>query len=341
MRKQTIILDLSVVCHQLHHNLLSAQVEKEHYQGWLKAQMAWVMSGEWLGSLQAEDSQVILVCDTKPYWRVEYLTRPEVVVAIDRPRKGSRNMAALRDIRAILADPEERPTGQILKDLQTEHDHLLETLVVHYKAGRKLPEASFTKLKGEIQKLVASQKWRSIREPGYEADDLAAALVMVNRSLPEADRNQIILGTVDADWMGLVDVQTTWFCLHGWTPRVRNLDNGAVSLNFWCQKRLKKTVDHPEEIWDLKTVQGDKSDNLPPNSPIEVISLVAPPEEHRLWQRPGIRGILRNWLLNHGDPAVSPVKIAGATAHLRSLGVRRVIRPFDPDSDIYYPRSAA
>lgn len=117
--------------------------------------------------------------------------------------------------------------------------------------------------------------------PSYEADDVAALLVKtcINRSNPVA----VDLFTVDTDWMGLIseEHQVRWLNMVSWTPRLRDT---LEVVNEWCLRRLKETVNHPSQIWQVKSVQGDKSDNLPPGTPIGLIDLLNPCTGYDLYE---------------------------------------------------------
>jgi hypothetical protein len=113
--------------------------------------------------------------------------------------------------------------------------------------------------------------------PGYEADDLAGAFVYIkrlNQQLPDGDplvaERPLWLYTVDSDWLQLVGNQVTWFNSGPWEPRVR----GHLEAIEWAQKRLKVNLRHPSQIVDTKMKQGDKSDNLPRNTPRYMIDLM-------------------------------------------------------------------
>lgn len=300
----TVILDNSVMVHQLHDIITKCQVDKDHWLGVIKAQVVWLQSCKWLGSLMEdpENTQVISVCDSKPYWRVEYLQRPEVYTQIVAKKRG--------------------------KDVQR-------TEPVAYKGGRKFPEYSFTKIKDTMRKLYADQDYNMLAMPGYEADDLAAAIVMMNRMLPADKQHRVILATVDADWMGLIDHNTTWFCSFGWLPRVRySMDD----INLWAKKRLGTELSSPKDIWDVKTRLGDKSDNLPAGSPLEVISLIEPPIEHRLWLNPGYSGVVKKYL--YEPKSLHARHLEKAETYLRQLGIPRAIKPYN-DKETEQPWSQA
>lgn len=298
MNPTTVILDFSVFAHQLHNSFASAGAEKDkhHWKGILEAQATWMLSGRWLGNLvDPNHMQLIAVCDSKPYWRKEYLLRPEVYETIQSVKRG--------------------------KVVQNDKP-------IHYKGGRKFPEYHFTKVKEKLTEFCESVGLQFLRVPGYEADDLAASLVVTNRLQPARWKQNIILATVDADWLGLVDANTTWFCSHGWHPRVRG---SMEQINEWSRRRLKTSLEKPSDIWRVKAEQGDVSDNLPAGSPIEVIDLLNPPEEHRLWETPLSKLLTR--MLLEPQPLNTRVltKVEPAVEYLRQMGIPKFIKQYDAE----------
>lgn len=228
------------------------EVEPEYLKAAVQAQMVWLHSGEWIKPLVGDNIQLVYVTDSKPYWRVDYLKQPEVYEGIfDRAREAYKL---------------KYPKGR--KQFKPEE--------VHYKAGRAFPKPAFTKTKKQMREIADRNGFNMLSVHGYEADDLAAALVMTNRMLPKEQQNNIVLATVDTDWMGLIDDKTTWFCTFGYAPRVRYT---MEHINGWSLRRLGTSLSCPSDIWRVKTQQGDKSDNLPPGSPIETFDLTQPPME--------------------------------------------------------------
>ena len=299
-RNTTVIVDFSVCIHQLHNNLTSMEVEKEHIKAAIQANMVWLHSGLWLEALAGKNLNILYVTDSKPYWRTEYLTQEEVYTAIaDRQRE---------------AYKAKYPKGR----------KKLEPKPIHYKGGRKYPDYSFGVCKKAMLDAATRNEFSVLSIHGYEADDLAAALVMTNRGLPEAERQNIVLATVDTDWMGLIDNNTTWFCLRGYDPRIRY---SMSHINEWSKRRLGVTLDQPSDIWTVKTTQGDASDNLPPGSPLEVISLIEPPQQHRLWLNPNYSSMLKG-LLTQASDNTDRLPVQAALNFLRKLGVNRFISPY-------------
>lgn len=138
---------------------------------------------------------------------------------------------------------------------------------------------------------------------GYEADDIAAAIVQMNAIDPNPRR--IVLGTVDSDWLQMVSDRVVWCCLTGYNPQYRDIENGLI----WFRNKLSKEsqkrqrilreeygVDGSDlrQIVDWKVVCGDKSDNLPPGCDRCLVDLFAPPEEYRLADRLDIGLVLKS-----------------------------------------------
>ena len=328
----TIVIDMSVFVHQL-HNMMGEHLTSDHFLGIAKAQLLWLQSGEWLSAYKPDHFQTVLVCDSKPYWRTEYLKRSDVVCAV--PRKTKKDKEKVNELRDGLAtiqalQPITEMTGKQIADeevLYKRVQELTEELAIHYKAGRKFPEYTFTKLKKHLMDISRSKGWNILEYDHYEADDIAAAIVKINRGLPDSQRNRIILATVDTDWLGLLDDDTSWFCTHGWYPRVR--DRGG--FDHWSHKKFGVTFDKPREIWDYKAQHGDKSDNLPPGSPLEVIDLHQPPSGFRLWDKPEVTSTISDMLTYPQYNTLHDV--TKAKTYLKNLGVPLAVRPYDEEID--------
>lgn len=191
-----------------------------------------------------------------------------------------------------------------------------------------MPPVVLGVVKAEVSRRVQLKGWHALKRMandthGYEADDLAALLVQVNRAYGLG--KHIYLCTRDKDWMGLIGEDTTWLCCNTDTPRVRTLENWASCF--------KTPLMIPSDIWTYKAATGDASDNLPncggcPASAmalLPVISLFDPPEEYDL-------------TLNHDclaeahrvlqTPCAGAPNVAKAIKALRSKGLRPCIQPF-------------
>lgn len=250
------IAPLTVVDFRVYvYNILNhfGAIEKNHgiktQQAWLKA--AWALHlNRGYTDLPYYEQTVVVVDDHNPYWRTPYL--------------------------------EERGFPP-------------------YKDGRKQKGEEWYKVAqaGKDYIFSAGCPFHFLSFKGYEADDIAAALVRV-----KAPR-LVVLSTVDSDWSGLVlDSEqymktnrfefikeeygvepTVWWTNHAhWTPRFRD----EAGVRNWTKKRCKEDIVHPPELWEIKALEGDKSDNLPKNSPIEVIDLLNPPKEYDILLQPDL-----------------------------------------------------
>lgn len=162
----------------------------------------------------------------------------------------------------------------------------LKTFDINYKGQRRLPDKTFNTLKRQTIKISKTLGVTSLSAYktnkygvfcGYEADDIASAIVQVNSTLDQP--YNITLATTDTDWLGLINPDVGWYSMVNYPPRYRNtLD----LLNTWASRRLKTTFTNPRDLWAYKAKHGDASDNLPANSPLEVIDLLNPPPEHNL-----------------------------------------------------------
>ena len=159
-----------------------------------------------------------------------------------------------------------------------------------YKGGRREKPDTWYQVKEAGHGYIFSKNspFLYLSEEGYEADDIAGTLVRME------PKRTIILHTIDTDWLGLVrqtnldynnllfesqtETQVLWGNLIKWTPRLR----GKKEAVKYVKDKLKTTILQPREIWDVKVKKGDKSDNLIPGSPLEVIDLESPPPEFDL-----------------------------------------------------------
>ena len=326
-QQTTIVVDTSVFIHDIHHKHSIIGTKSKHWEPLVKAQLTYLMSGDWLGEMKPDQFQVIFVTDSKPYWRSEYLLRAEVVSLV--PRKLKKDEKARQRLLELM----ERPFHDLDTKEFSERLELTKDLGIHYKAGRKFPTYEFTKIKKLVLETIKERNWSLLGQKGYEADDVAACIVKVNSELE--DPNKLLLLTIDSDWIGLINQDTSWYCMHGWFPRLRsNLDN----CNVWAEKRLGGRLETFRDIWDIKGQKGDKSDNIPPSAGVllPVIDLLTPPEEYRLWEQP-IASDIKD-LLEY--PKYRSMDATRALEYIYSTGVNACIRSLDIHRDLISPDDA-
>lgn len=311
--KTIVVIDDSVFCHQMYHLVENLTIPGEHYLGFIKAQLVYLHSLDWLPD-KPQDFITISVQDSKPYWRTEYLKRPEVLCKV--PRKLKKDQAKAETLQQVLQILD-KPSKYSVTDTHSlieRRDSLAEELAIHYKGGRKFPEYNFTKLKKSIHHITQAVGWNSLRVKGYEADDLAASIVKISDG-----HYKVVLLTVDSDWLGLLNNTTSWYCMHGYYPQQRDITN----YNVWVEKRLGVTFDCPTELWRYKSIHGDKSDNLPKGSPIEVIDLLNPPAEYCLWNSSDYFSQVSNMLAS--EQTTQP-NSTGAIEYLKKLGIPLAVK---------------
>jgi 5'-3' exonuclease len=166
-----------------------------------------------------------------------------------------------------------------------------------YKGGRSKPEA-LEKVRSVALEYINSpnNKFRYLEFEGYEADDIAGSLVSLKRraqsvisfsnaatdstyrKMEVIANRPIILHTVDKDWLQLAGEGVLWADTGSWNPQFA-YNQETIE---WAQRRYKWDIEHPMDIVTKKSVYGDKSDNLPADTPESLIDLVNPPEQFNL-----------------------------------------------------------
>jgi 5'-3' exonuclease len=283
--------------------------KSDHVTGIMKAYLLEMLSGAWLRDRYGE-VDTLLVFDMKNatggYWRTEYLKRPDVLLNRYRPSKKRK-----KELQA-----------ELKADAGTYYavgDDRLQTLAISYKGGRKFPEYRFRWLRDRLRALLEEMGVHGLGCPSYEADDMASLLVRAN----QLGTRHIIMATVDTDWLGLVDeALVSWVCQKGYAPQVR--DN-METINEWASKKKFPTFNAPADIWAYKSQVGDKSDNLPAGSPIEVIDLLHPPEEFDLLVTAWGHRARIELMLDRTMPSLEAAK--RARSYLAQLGLPMILRP--------------
>lgn len=303
-----VLIDFSVFIHQVHGNVLYLKgLGDEKVKGAIDADLAYLASGKWLEGLVPDGFQMVLLQDTKPYWRTNYLRDFDVYSRV--PREGALEKKRL----ALLEDPD--------------NEKLQKELTIHYKAGRKLPTYFFKKVKKRLKDGIGNTGLPSLSFKGYEADDLAATFCALNTT------RDILLCTIDSDWMGLISPRVSWYCLHGYKPRLRS---DMVTINNWAERRLSKALDTPRDIWETKAWLGDRADNIPPSQGLllPVIDLLNPPVSKRLWAQPNKASVFKNHLDNPELCQIDHKLAKRAEEYLASIGAFTSIRPFMVKRDL-------
>ena len=305
-----IVVDTSVLLHKLHQSTPMEHNDPQ-FESVIKANLTWLASGAWLGhELRPLMRSMVFVKDIKTYWRSEWLLN--IYNTINLPRKNKTLTALADEVRELLA-LDYKSESQLEK-----MDDAIDKLNVKYKAGRSLPEYKFTKTKKLVYRYLDQIGATQLGSSGYEADDMAAAIVATNTA--NGSPYNILLLTVDTDWLGLVNPSVTWVCMTGFTPTVRD---SIEVVNSWAERKLKSTLTTWRDIWDIKGEKGDTADNLPRSAGqlLPVIDLLAPPVCYRFWQT---HPALVQSMFTNGDPLFTLEQAKAAQNHLRMLGLQPV-----------------
>ena len=246
-----VIIDFRVFTYNIlhHYRMIKANYDQQTCLNWLRA--AWALNiNRGFTGLPYFDHTVVVVDDSNPYWRTEYLNK--------------------------LGFP-------------------------LYKDGRKDKDDVWYEVAESGKQYICHAKspYHYLSFTGYEADDIAAAITRINAP------RLILLHTIDSDWSGLIkdgalksttlnnlihckspiEPTVVWANQAHWTPRIRD----EYGLKTWASARLKVNLDCPTHLWEIKAIQGDRSDNLPPGSPLCVIDLNEPPQEFDILNTPELR----------------------------------------------------
>jgi hypothetical protein len=283
--KPTIVLiDTSVALHKFSQCYAGVDHKDDLFLSMAKANFTALSNGIWLPTdVRATVVSTIFTLDIKQngkYWRHDWLLDPANYLRV--PAKGKKKeQRRLVLLEQYLADGE----------LSAENLEEAEKYKIHYKAGRALPEYRFKKLKTNVYKWLEDGQLGdgSIGMPYYESDDYMAAIVDMNSNA--GNKFNIIIYTVDADLIGLVNPSVTWVCMTGYNPGIRDT---LETVNSWSTKLDAKgkmklgQVDHWRDIWTLKGQKGDSSDNLPGSDGVlmPVIDLLDPPAEFNILKDP-------------------------------------------------------
>lgn len=299
LKKPTLVLiDTSVALHRFSQGNSGISHKDPMFIPVLKANMVALANCCWLPlEVQNTVAGTIFTIDTKQngkYWRHDWLLDPANYLRV--PAKTKKKEVTRLELLAAYE------SGNALDD------EVLKPYKIHYKAGRSLPDYRFKKVKSNVLDWIETDELGSggIGLSNYESDDLMATIVDLNTR--SGSVYNIIIYTVDADLIGLVNPSVTWLCMSGYHPGIRDT---LESVNTWTQKLDSKgkmklgVVDSWTDIWVQKGFVGDKSDSLPASNGVllPVIDLLNPPSEHRLVDRPEIVTAINSILKSPARPS--------------------------------------
>lgn len=152
-----------------------------------------------------------------------------------------------------------------------------------YKAGRA-PKADNFLLVQEIGYEYIKSKSSSFHyfcKEFFEADDIAGKIARMKREASprsKLGKRQVLLGTLDGDWQGLVsNKHKIFWCNTGpWLPRIRG---DQEVIDYYLRKEGLK-IKEAKECYTVKVEVGDIGDGLLPGSPLRFFDLY---EEDEVW----------------------------------------------------------
>ena len=121
-------------------------------------------------------------------------------------------------------------------------------MLTEYKQNRDKQNDSFYKQIDFILKICA-EFGTVYREPGYEADDLAAYFIKQHVT----DEDECLLVTGDMDWLQMLSRNVS----------VLQLKSNHSNVLWTDELFFKEYGFTPKQIIDFKAIVGDKSDNIP------------------------------------------------------------------------------
>lgn len=151
-----------------------------------------------------------------------------------------------------------------------------------YKGTRPKEKPNLWKTVYDVGWNYSTQFFPSYKAPGHEADDWAGELYRLTEKAPESSllyKRQKFLLTIDRDWSGLVDKDKNIYWANtrypGPNERIQGRLASEAEVLDHTEYKLGQKITCPKELYAVKAKEGEFSDNLPPEAPIEYIDLIA------------------------------------------------------------------
>lgn len=254
-----VLVDFSVLCWDIFRHLEDTQAERSYHPKTLKS----AIRAMWAAKINrgpdmlpcGHNYRSVVVHDLRNkasgnYWRGEEISTDSRITNCWKKYLNKRNI----------------DKGKISTD---------------YKGSRPDEKPDLWKQTYSIGTDYVSKFFPCFQESGYEADDWAGELYrIVNRSKKNSVvyRRQKLLLTIDRDWSGLVDKSKNIYWANTRYPnpneKIQNRLAGELEVIEHTKSKLKETIRSPKELYKVKSVKGEFSDNLPPGAPLEYIDLI-------------------------------------------------------------------
>jgi|TARA_R100000081_G_scaffold90596_1_gene66148 hypothetical protein len=183
------------------------------------------------------------------------------------------------DFVAIVADDYKGPVGDdasVNGKGYWRHIEAHKLKMQEYKAGRAPKQDNFILVQDIGYEYIDSKKssFHYFSKEFFEADDIAGKIARMRRNASKRSnlgKRQILLGTLDGDWQGIVSrADEIFWCNTGpWLPRMR-VDEEVV--DYYLRKEGLK-IKEAKECYTVKVEVGDIGDGLLPGSPLRFFDL--------------------------------------------------------------------
>jgi hypothetical protein len=165
-----------------------------------------------------------------------------------------------------------------------------------YKAGRSaeaLRDNCYKSIRDIGHALVAELGLPFYSKTLYEADDWAGLCYRLKLSAEKDSllwRREMLLSTVDSDWLQLVNDEAgiLWANTGPWQSRLKN----EAETRAYVHKRMGLRIAKPSEIASVKQRQGDTADNLPAGSDLSLFDLCGANPDYYLDDMPDAARLL-------------------------------------------------
>lgn len=183
------------------------------------------------------------------------------------------------DFVAVIADDYKGPVGDdasVNGKGYWRHIEAYKLKMQEYKAGRAPKKDNFIFVQDIGYEYIDSKNssFHYFSKEYFEADDIAGKIARMKRNSSKRSKlgkRQVLLGTLDGDWQGIVSnkEEILWCNTGPWLPRMRG---DAEVVDYYLRKEGLK-IKEAKECYTVKVEVGDIGDGLLPGSPLRFFDL--------------------------------------------------------------------
>lgn len=183
------------------------------------------------------------------------------------------------DFVAVIADDYKGPVGDdasVNGKGYWRHIEAHKLEMQEYKAGRAPKKDNFIFVQDVGYEYIDSKNssFHYFSKEYFEADDIAGKIARMKRNSSKRSnlgKRQVLLGTLDGDWQGIVSnkEEILWCNTGPWLPRMRG---DAEVVDYYLRKEGLK-IKEAKECYTVKVEVGDIGDGLLPGSPLRFFDL--------------------------------------------------------------------